>query len=63
MLKDVLRQYEGQETHTVHLVCSSPRISQMKQQNQAPQQQQQPHQSRVNFLILSKLEAILSSVY
>lgn len=23
MLKDVLRQYDGQETHTVHLVCSS----------------------------------------
>lgn len=22
MLKDVLRQYEGQDTHTVHLVCT-----------------------------------------
>lgn len=23
VLKDVLRQYEGQETHTVHLVCTT----------------------------------------
>lgn len=24
-LRDILRWYEGQETHTVHLVCSPPR--------------------------------------
>ena len=26
ILKDVLRRYEGQETHTVHLVCTPSRV-------------------------------------
>lgn len=26
-LKDILRRYEGQETHTVHLVCTPSRDS------------------------------------
>lgn len=34
MLKDVLRQYDGQETHTVHLVCSSSRTGQTRQKQQ-----------------------------
>ncbi|KAG5897276.1 hypothetical protein JTB14_011442 [Gonioctena quinquepunctata] len=33
-LKDVLRQYEGQDTHTVHLVCTSKYM--MNIQNQTP---------------------------
>lgn len=47
MLKDVLRQYDGQETHTVHLVCSSSRMAQMKPQ----QSQQQPSQRTVGFVL------------
>lgn len=53
MLKDVLRQYEGQETHTVHLVCSSSRMAPTKQAASQPQQQQQTQtQARVRILIV-----------
>lgn len=27
ILKDILRQYEGQDTHTVHLVCTPPLVT------------------------------------
>lgn len=54
MLKDVLRQYEGQETHTVHLVCSSSRMAQIKQQQPSTSQSQpQIPQARVrNFVMV-----------
>lgn len=40
ILKDVLRQYEGQDTHTMHLVCS-PRHSAIRKQQPPPRQQPQ----------------------
>ncbi|XP_023020429.1 homocysteine-induced endoplasmic reticulum protein [Leptinotarsa decemlineata] len=54
-LKDVLRQFEGQETHTVHLVCSSkytkdiqdqPPVSQASTPNNTNQQTNTPSQSQ-----------------
>ncbi|KAL1513852.1 hypothetical protein ABEB36_003200 [Hypothenemus hampei] len=37
MLKDVLRQYEGQDTHTVHLVCTPPKVTKMRPQQPTSQ--------------------------
>lgn len=35
ILKDILRQYEGQDTHTVHLVCT-PRLVKMSSRSRQP---------------------------
>lgn len=35
MLKDILRQYEGQDTHTVHLVCTPKHLKMNNRNKQA----------------------------
>jgi len=47
VLKDILRQYEGQDTHTVHLVCT-PKYTPEVQQSNPPARQHQRSNSPVN---------------
>lgn len=65
MLKDVLRQYEGQETHTVHLVCASSRMTQIQQQQQPQVANQQPQvqTQRVRVRILKLFKGIIVLIY
>ncbi|KAJ9596966.1 hypothetical protein L9F63_011996, partial [Diploptera punctata] len=46
ILKDVLRRYEGQETHTVHLVCTPSRVASKTQTRMGDSSQVTANSSR-----------------
>lgn len=48
ILKDVLRQYEGQETHTVHLVYTPKNRNQLSTTSKPPQNTNKTASERVN---------------